>query len=194
MATDVIFYSEANGDNKSWITSDSSIGNYLQFGSRAVGVWYQHMLVRVLNRIETIPKGAVINSAHLNFKCSSDSRGTVHAKVHMVDAADPAAPTTSAAADALSLTPGTAWDPVPLWTAWSRNDSIDFKDEVQAFINNRAWNLNEAGIVVVRDDSSSYPGIRDLRAYIQNPADMPEVHINYDPPAVSYKPQPIMIF
>jgi len=104
----------------------------------------------------TIPNGATIVSAKVQFYCLTGSSGNnVNVKLHMENADNPAAPTSSSDLAGRSLTTGVNWNTVGAWTNTNWYDSVDISSELQTVVDRVGWASGQAMIVHVRDNGST---------------------------------------
>jgi type IV pilus assembly protein PilY1 len=109
----------------------------------------------------SIPAGAVIQSAILQFKASASRSGTTcNAIINFQAADDPAAPATAGDVTGASLTSDVTWAGVGAWTSGIWYDSPDLTNSLQEVIDRVGWSENNAIIAHVRDNSSSSSAYR----------------------------------
>jgi hypothetical protein len=104
----------------------------------------------------SIPAGATIVSAKLQFKSYSNYTGTTcNTNIYFEDADDPAAPTTKTSYDGRSLTSAVAWNGIGSWSTDTWYDSPDLTTILQSVINRGGWAENNAVIAYWKNNSSS---------------------------------------
>lgn len=147
----------ANADDGGWYGANFNTFN-ATFG-RSGGNTF-HSFFRFTS--VTIPNGATIVSAKLQFRAATTLTGaTCNAKIHCEASDNPAAPTTAADANGRSLTTGTNWDSVESWTSGTWYDSPDITDEVQAVVDRENWQQDNAMVIFVKDNTSSSTAYRE---------------------------------
>lgn len=152
--------------------------NYIFFGhSGASSLRSFHRFTNV-----TIPAGATITAAKLQFRCAYERSGTCNVKAHFEAADNPGAPTTYSDLTSRSLTTGTAWNSVELWTVNNWYDSVDIKSELQEVIDRAGWSSGNAVTVHVVDNSSSSGAQRQSYSYNNSAASAAKLVVTYTTP------------
>lgn len=129
----------------------------------------------------TIPKAALIISAHLTFTAQANySADTVRIKLSANDADNATAPTDCATLAAKARTSAqTDWDFTTDWTTDDEYDSPDFKASIQKVIDRSGWSYGNALMIHIDDDGSSTDARRDPHDYSSDSAKATKLTIVY---------------
>jgi hypothetical protein len=135
-----------------------------------------------------IPKGAIINSAHLKLTAIWDSSGLVSRTKIQGEAVDNASPFSDLSDyNGRARTIATVrWDNIPAWTAGAEYTSPDISAVIQEIVNRDGWTSGNA-IVLFWEDDGSDTGSETRRAalsYDGSPANAPKLEITYTLPEV----------
>jgi hypothetical protein len=169
-----IFYSADYKDSASWTYNHNMAYGQFSFGYRDTGEYIEHGYIRFINI--TIPQGSVVTDAKLRLHtrtCPATQK--VNAKIYMNDADNPGYPANAQACDAFALTPGTAWDDVPIWPANIWIDTINIAPELDTVINRDGWSSGNAGIVIFKNINSDVGRNRVAASAYQGW--IPELHV-----------------
>lgn len=135
-------------------------GAYFSFGQDNWGI-IRHAFIRF--PAVAIPKGSIINSAHITLYAYMDiSVGSnVNAKVYFNNVDNATAPTNTSEANALALTSAVAWHNVESWGEEnSAHNTPELKTILQEIVNRSGWSSGNAVMAVIKDDGSSFNNIR----------------------------------
>jgi hypothetical protein len=135
-------------------------GAYFSFGQDNWGI-IRHAFIRF--PAVAIPKGSIINSAHITLYAYMDiSVGSnVNAKVYFNNVDNATAPTNTSEANALALTSAVVWHNVESWGEEnSAHNTPELKTILQEIVNRSGWSSGNAVMAVIKDDGSSFNNIR----------------------------------
>lgn len=135
-------------------------GAYFSFGQDNWGI-IRHAFIRF--PAVAIPKGSIINSAHITLYAYMDiSVGSnVNAKVYFNNVDNATAPTNTSEANALALTSAVAWHNVESWGEEnSAHNTPELKTILQEIVNRSGWSSGNAVMAVIKDDGSSFNNSR----------------------------------
>lgn len=135
-------------------------GAYFCFGQDNWGI-IRHAFIRF--PAVAIPKGSIINSAHITLYAYMDiSVGSnVNAKVYFNNVDNATAPTNTSEANALALTSAVVWHNVESWGEEnSAHNTPELKTILQEIVNRSGWSSGNAVMAVIKDDGSSFNNIR----------------------------------
>ncbi len=121
----------------------------------------------------TIPVDSVIVSAHLSGPAAATDSGDVNVTIYLENVASGNDPANAAAANAMTLTTGTAWGPVPTFISGTTYESVDFASDLQTVINRSDYVTNNCVNVVIRNSSSNSERLFNGTGNI-------ELHVVYD--------------
>jgi len=140
LATDVVAFGKSSG---------SVVSNYLLF----------------LNA--TIPVGATITAAKLQYLAKTNQTGTtVYSRIYGNNVDDATAPTSAGTYAAKALTTAYVdWDSVGSWTAGTWYDSPDITTVIQEIVDRVGWASGNDILILHKDDGSSDNAVRVARPY-----------------------------
>lgn len=165
----------ANGDDGTWYSSTISTTGNLVIALNSG--WHRNVWLRFPN--VTIPKGAIIHSAHITFKAAaSNSSSTVKFDVYFNDENDAIAPTTYSAANAKTKTDATVNWNVGNWSSGQLYTSPDLKAMVQEVVDRSGWADGNAMMALLIDTLSA--DYRQAVAYDTDPATAALLEVVYD--------------
>jgi hypothetical protein len=167
-------YPGAEADDYYWgVESDfSSTGEFLV--GESGGATYDYSFgIRFTNI--TIPKDAVIESAHITLVSAYDDANPCGADIYFNNVDDAVAPTTFSGAQALALTPAIPWT-IPVLDLDESIDTPELKTLVQQIVNRSGWASGNDMQVVVK--TASGIGQRFFYNYGAG-ATKAELHIEY---------------
>lgn len=154
--------SEASADDGYWLEGTSAFNNTddsTQFGyNGGGGATSANAFYRFDNLI--IEQGATITSASLTATpFTANAAATVNVAINGVDADDPAAPSTYAAAEALTRTTATvAWSAVSSFVLNSPVTSPDIATIIQEIVDRPGWASGNGLVILVEDSGSTAAG------------------------------------
>ncbi len=130
----------------------------------------------------TIPQGATIDSANIQFQANGTDSSNVTVRIACEDSDDAPAltTTTSDLSDKTETTANTSWTP----DSWTSGDKLaaqltpDFKASVQEVVDRVGWASGNALVVLVSFVSGDSDGERDAEAF-DGLVDAPEISIDY---------------
>jgi hypothetical protein len=125
----------------------------------------------------SIPDGATITSAKLQFKSNETLSGSCSLIVHFEDADDPTAPTSVSDNEGRALTSGVSWNSVASWTNGTWYDSPELKTILQAVIDRAGYVENKAITAHVLDNGGT--DLRNIRAYDSAAGDAAKLIVTY---------------
>jgi hypothetical protein len=129
----------------------------------------------------TIPVGAYIVSAKVQFKAASNwTSTTVNLKLHFEAADSPSAPTSASDYNGRSVTTGVTWSGVGSWTSGTWYDSPSLVSDLQAIIDRGGWAENNAINLFVKNDGSSSNAYRSASGYDDAAADAAKLVVTYN--------------
>lgn len=154
--------SDGSFDAGHWNPSGSFFpgGAHFCFGQDNWGL-IRHAFIRF--PAVAIPKGSIINSAHITLYAYMDiSVGSnVNAKVYFNNVDNATAPTNTSEANALALTSAVVWHNVESWGEEnSAHNTPELKTILQEIVNRSGWSSGNAVMAVIKDDGSSFNNIR----------------------------------
>jgi len=123
----------------------------------------------------SIPQGAAIVSAYLEFRANADNVQTTHLLIEGEDS-DDANPFTTVAdnlKDRDATTATVAWDSVVSWSAGSSYQTPDLKSIVQEIVGREGWVSGNSMVFRITGTA----GKRDIRAYDASSATAPRLHV-----------------
>lgn len=150
-----IFYPAASGDDGYY----QAYGNTLKIIDTQIrmghyGPSYNDPFIRFSN--VSIPEGATINSAFIEFTSSIAISNTIcNLNIYLNKSDDAIAPTDVSEFNALSLTEAVAWNNVESWSSDYAYNSVDFKTILQTIINRAGWSSGNALQTIIKNNGSS---------------------------------------
>jgi len=154
--------SDGRFDAGHWNPSGSFFfgGHYFSFGQ---SIWGDILHAFIRFPAVAIPKGSIINSAHITLYAYMDiSVGSnVNAKVYFNNVDNATAPTNTSEANALALTSAVVWHNVESWGEEnSAHNTPELKTILQEIVNRSGWSSGNAVMAVIKDDGSSFNNVR----------------------------------
>lgn len=118
----------------------------------------------------TVPQGATIESARIDFVSYSAQSGTaLNSNIFFNDSDDAVAPTTYQEYEGLDRTTASvAWDGISAWVAETTYSSPDISSVVQEVVDRESWTSGNAMMLIWENDASDNSAVRDPVAYEDN--------------------------
>ena len=141
---------------------------------------YNHAFARFLN--VTIPKGATITSAKIQYKArASTTPINTQSSIYANKVVAPTSPTSEATYAAKALTTAFVnWDSMSAWTASNWYDSPDISTVIQEIVNQTSWISGNALMIMHKNRRASGPtGYLEMNGYENGAANAPKLVITY---------------
>jgi hypothetical protein len=129
----------------------------------------------------TIPNGATIINAYLQYRCKTSQSGTtILSRIYGNNVDDATAPTTAAEYNGKALTTAYVdWDSVGSWTAGTWYDTPDIKTVIQEIVNRAGWASGNDILILHKDDGSTNGAVRTANPYEDGASFAPKLVIEY---------------